>query len=241
MTSIPPHTFIVMPAYNAVELLPGVVRRIPSDVWEAVEAVIVVDDGSVDETAAVVERLMTDFPKVELLRHATNRGYGGAQKTGYARARERNARAVALLHSDGQYPPELLADMLEPLCRGFHVVGGSRTKYGKMREGGMSFARYWGTLLLNRLENLVFRQNLTIYHSGYRAYSREALEKIPFTRYSNTFNFDSEMLVGALRARLPIAEVPIPTVHGPGYSSLSPIPYGLSVLHTLLRYLFRRI
>jgi hypothetical protein len=110
-----------------------------------------------------------------------------------------------------------------------------------MRAGGMSPTRYWGTLLLTALENRVLRQKLTIYHSGYRAYSREALEKIPFPRYSDTFNFDSEMLIGAIRARLRIAEVPIPTVHGPGYSSLAPIPYGLSVLGTLAKYLLRRI
>jgi glycosyltransferase involved in cell wall biosynthesis len=241
MSATPPRPLIFMPAYNAAGRLPGVVRRIPADVWEAVDGLVVVDDGSADATADAVKALMAEFPKIELVRHAANRGYGGAQKTGYRRALELGAAAVVMLHSDGQYPPELLPAMLAPLADGYDVVGGSRSKYGGMRQGGMSLARYWGTILLTALENLVFRQHLTIYHSGYRAYSRAALERIPFERYSDTFNFDSEMLVGAFRARLPIAEVPIPTIHGAGYSSLSPIPYGLSVLRTLARYLLGRI
>jgi glycosyltransferase involved in cell wall biosynthesis len=241
MSSFPLHTYIVMPAFNASQLMPGVVRRIPSDVWEQVDGLLIVDDGSSDGTSVVAQALKADFPKIEVLRHPANRGYGGAQKTGYQRALDLGAEALVMLHSDGQYPPELLADMAAPMTNGYHVVGGSRMKYGDMREGGMSFSRYWGTILLTGLENLVFRQNLTIYHSGYKAYSREALLQIPFHSYSETFNFDSEMLVGAIRARLPIAEVPIPTVHGQGYGSLSPISYGFSVLHTLLRYLLGRI
>jgi glycosyltransferase involved in cell wall biosynthesis len=230
-----------MPAYNAARLMPSVIRRVPADVWDQVEGLLIVDDGSSDGTSQIAEELKVEFPKITVLRHPVNRGYGGAQKTGYARALELGATAVVMLHSDGQYPPELLADMAAPMVNGYHVVGGSRMKYGDMRKGGMSFSRYWGTIILTALENLVFRQNLTIYHSGYKAYSATALTKIPYLGYSETFNFDSEMLVGAIRAKLPIAEVPIPTVHGQGYSSLSPISYGFSVLHTLLRYMLGRI
>jgi glycosyltransferase involved in cell wall biosynthesis len=225
-----------MPAYNTAGLMPSVIRQIPHDVWEAVDGLLVVDNGSTDDTSAVAEALAVELPKISVLRNPVNRGYGGAQKAGYRRALDLGAQAVVMLHSDGQYPPELLSDMAAPLAAGFHVVGGSRIKYGDMRDGGMSSARYWGTIVLTALENWVFKQSLTTYHSGYKAYSREALTQIPFERYSNEFNFDSEMLVGAVRARLPIAEVPIPTLHGRGYSSLSPIPYGFSVLHTLLRY-----
>ncbi|MBN1433346.1 hypothetical protein JW921_01210, partial [Candidatus Fermentibacterales bacterium] len=108
-------------------------------------------------------------------------------------------------------------------------------------EGGMSLCRYCGTMALNRLENLVFRTRLSSWHSGYKSYSRRALEAIPFQRYSNSFNFDSEMLVGAVRKGLRIVEIPIPTIHGEGYSSLEPVPYGLSVLRTIARYILGRI
>src|SRR5438093_12882283 len=104
MSRILPNAYIVMPAYNADALLPGVVREIPATVWEAIAGLIVVDDGSSDSTARTVKSLTSEFPKIELLRHAVNRGYGGAQKTGYGRALQLGARAVVMLHSDGQYP-----------------------------------------------------------------------------------------------------------------------------------------
>ena len=231
-----------MPAYNAEELLEGVVRSIPDQCLQAIDTLLVVDDGSTDSTAKLVERLSDEFPKIRLASHDANRGYGGAQKTAFDWALEKGMDAAVMLHSDGQYPPDLLLEMLRPMERnGVHVVGGSRILYGDMRDGGMSLSRYWGTIALNGLENLVFRQKLTSYHSGYKAYSRKAMESIPYHDYSDTFNFDSEMLVGAIRAGLGIDEVPIPTIHGQGYSSLKPIPYGLSVLRTVLRYLLRRI
>jgi len=234
-------TICYMPAYNAARLLEGVVRAIPEEVWPSLSTLLVVDDGSTDGTAGLVESLSGEFPRIVLLKHSVNSGYGAAQKTAFDWARRNGCTAVVMLHSDGQYPPALLGDMIAPLSRGADVVGGSRTLYGDMRRGGMSPARYYGTIWLNALENAVLGQKLTSYHSGYKAYSARALESIPYAKYSNTFNFDSEMLVGAVRARLSIAEVPIPTIHGKGYSSLRPIPYGLSVLRTLVRYMTGRI
>jgi hypothetical protein len=131
--------------------------------------------------------------------------------------------------------------MLTPFEKNIDVVGGSRILYGDMRRGGMSMTRYYGTVWLNALENFVFKRKLTSYHSGYKAYSRKALEEIPYRSYSNTFNFDSEMLVGAIRKGLSIKEIPIPTIHGEGFSSLKPVPYGISVLHTVIKYIFGRI
>lgn len=230
-----------MPAYNAEKLIEPVIRGIPEEAWDVIETLLVVNDGSTDGTAELVERLALEYPKTELIHHRENRGYGAVQKTAFDRILKDGADVAVMLHSDGQYPPDRLVAMLEPFEDGADVVGGSRTLYGDMRKGGMSIPRYYGTIWLNALENLVFRQKLTVYHSGYKAYSRIALEQIPYCDYSNTFNFDSEMLVGAIRAKLPIAEVPIPTIHGEGYSSLKPIPYGLSVLRTLVRYLLGRI
>lgn len=230
-----------MPAYNAELLMEKVIRDIPSETMEILNTVLVIDDGSSDGTADVANRLEKEFPKISLIQHHVNRGYGGVQKTAFDWTLENNCIIAVMLHSDGQYPPEYLKPMLFPFETGADVVGGSRILYGDMRRGGMSRTRYYGTIWLNVLENLVFRQKLTSYHSGYKAYSRNALEKIPYRSYSNTFNFDSEMLVGAIRAGLDIEEVPIPTIHGEGFSSLKPVPYGLSVLRTLVRYIFGKI
>jgi glycosyltransferase involved in cell wall biosynthesis len=230
-----------MPAYNAERFMEGVIRAIPPSAWDSFETLLIVNDGSKDGTATLARSLMDSFPKIRLVEHQENRGYGEAQKTAFDWALENGADSVVMLHSDGQYPPDLLLGMLAPLENGADVVGGSRTKHGDMRHGGMSQARYWGTVILNWVENRVFRADLTSYHSGYKAYSRKALEKIPYRKYSSTFNFDSEMLVGAIRAKLLVEEVPIPTIHGEGYSSLKPIPYGMSVLHTLWRFITKKI
>lgn len=208
---------------------------------EYLNTVLVIDDGSSDGTANLTSRLQKEFPKIFLIQHPENRGYGAVQKTAFDWILEHNSDIAVMLHSDGQYPPEYLKPMLIPFKKSADVVGGSRILYGDMRWGGMSRTRYYGTMWLNALENLIFRQKLTSYHSGYKAYSRKALEQIPYESYSNTFNFDSEMLVGAIRAELSIEEIPIPTIHGAGFSSLKPVPYGLSVLHTLVRYIFGRI
>lgn len=230
-----------MPAYNTGRFIEGVIRNIPAEAWDAINTLLVVDDGSTDNTAETAAGLSAVFPSIQVISHGGNRGYGAAQKTAFDWAVGRRSNGVVMLHSDGQYPPDFLLRMIAPLREGADVVGGSRTMYGDMRKGGMSQARYWGTVILNGLENFVFRARLTSYHSGYKAYSLRALERIPYHRYSDTFNFDSEMLVGAIRHRLRVIEVPIPTLHGQGYSSLKPIPYGFSVLHTICKFLVRRI
>lgn len=230
-----------MPAYNAERLMESVVRNIPEEAWKKIETLLIVNDGSVDATGELAEKLSEEFPQIRVVSHSENRGYGEAQKTAFDWALKNGADTVVMLHSDGQYPPDFLIRMIEPLENGAHVVGGSRTKYGDMRHGGMGQARYWGTVCLNWVENVVFRANLTSYHSGYKAYSITALRSIPYSKYSSTFNFDSEMLVGAIRANLRIDEVPIPTIHGEGYSSLKPVPYGISVLRTLFRFVSKKI
>jgi len=230
-----------VPAYNARDLMEEVIRGIPQDAMEALHRILIIDDGSTDGTRELADGLASEFPSILPISHERNMGYGAVQKTAFRWLLQNGGDVAVMLHSDGQYPPEYLLPMLAPFEKGADVVGGSRILFGDMRDGGMSRTRYWGTICLNGLENLVFRQKLTSYHSGYKAYSARALKEIPFQEYSDTFNFDSEMLVGAIRAGLTIREVPIPTIHGEGFSSLKPVPYGLSVLRTVVRYIFRRI
>ncbi|MCK5132819.1 MAG: glycosyltransferase family 2 protein [Candidatus Sabulitectum sp.] len=230
-----------MPAYNAEKLMESVIRNIPSGAWDKLETLLIVNDGSSDTTGDLGRSLSKEFTKIVVVDHPENRGYGEAQKTAFDWAKKNGADSIVMLHSDGQYPPEFLLKMIAPLESGADVVGGSRTMHGDMRNGGMSQIRYWGTVILNWVENTIFRANLSSYHSGYKAYGRKALEQIPYCKYSRTFNFDSEMLVGAIRAGLNVVEIPIPTIHGEGYSSLKPIPYGFSVLHTLWRFITKKI
>jgi len=230
-----------MPAYNTELLMEKVIRDIPSETMEDLDTLLIIDDGSSDGTAQVARMLRDEFPKISLLQHSRNRGYGAAQKTAFDWILEHQGDIAVMLHSDGQYPPQYLVPMHVPFDKNAAVVCGSRVLYGDMRKGGMSRVRYYGTMWLNSLENLIFRQKLTSYHSGYKAYSRRALDTISYNSYSDAFNFDSEMLAGAIRTGTNIEEVPIPTIHGAGFSSLKPVPYGISVLHTLVRYIFGRI
>ncbi len=232
---------IVMPAYNAEKTIENVFKRIPKDAYVKISEFIVVNDGSSDNTEKVLEQLKKKYEKIRLVNHEKNKGYGGAQKTGYREALKEDADLVVLLHSDGQYAPELLLEMIKPIEESkADVVAGSRFLGGEMKKN-MPLMRYYGNRFLTKLENFVFRMNITTYHSGYKAYSKEALEKIPFEKYSNNFWFDSEMMIGAKRNNLHIVEIPIPTRYAKEKSYLNPIPYGIGVLGVIFRYLIGKI
>ena len=228
---------VIIPAYNAETTLESVFERIPKGAFKRIKRFIIVNDGSKDKTKLIVKKLMKRYP-ITLINHTNNRGYGGAQKTAYDEAKRIGADITVMLHADGQYAPELLLSMIEPIEKGkCDVVGGSRILGGEALSGGMPIMRYIGNRFLTWLENLVFRMRITEFHSGYKAYSRHALELIPYRKYSNTFYFDSEMLIGAKRNYLKIVEIPIPTRHAGEKSYLNPIKYGLGVLKVIFRYL----
>ena len=232
---------VVMPAYNAGKTLCEVFERIPNYAYKMVSEIIIVNDGSQDHTERLVSSfLMKKYPKIKLINHEMNKGYGAAQKTGYKEALKDGAEAVVLLHSDGQYAPELLLEMTVPIYNGADVVGGSRLLGGEMKKN-MPLIRYYGNRFLTKLENIIFNMNITTYHCGYKAYSRKALEKIPFEKYSDNFWFDSEMMIGAKRNNLQIVEIPIPTRYAEEKSYLNPIPYGIGVLGVIIKYLTREI
>lgn len=234
---MPDSLLIAIPAYNAALTLERLVGRIPRDSAGAPTRYAAVDDGSSDDTAQVLERLQSELPSLVILRHPKNRGYGGAVKTLLTHALETGVDIAAIVHADGQYAPEKLPELSEPLRRGeADLVQGSRMLGGGALAGGMPFYKYAANRLLTAVENRAFGMRLAEFHSGYMLYSRKSLESIPFARLSDSFDFDLEMLVCARILGLRIAEVAIPTRYADEVSHLKPVSYGLDVLAVVRRY-----
>jgi len=148
------------------------------------------------------------------------------------------AEAFAIVHSDGQYAPEVVMDLLKPILEGqSHIVQGSRMIAGGAREGGMPLVRYLPNRSLTFMENIVFGTHMAEFHSGYMLYSRTLLESAPFEKLQNNYNFDAEMIVLAHLLGHECAQLPIPTRYDDEVSSLKPIPYGINVLKMMARHL----
>lgn len=231
--------FIV--AYNALTTLSKVLKRITPDVWRNVEQVAVFDDASPDETyeLAVGIQAMTNLPKLRVLKHPRNLGYGGNQKAGYGYFIEQGFDIVVLLHGDGQYAPELLSHMYAPLVRGdADAVFGSRMmkNFGGPLKGGMPLYKYIGNRLLTAFENRALGLNLTEFHSGYRAYNLHALSQIQLDNLTNDFHFDTEIIIKLHHQNFRILEVPIPTFYGNEICYVNGLKYAKAILRALYRY-----
>lgn len=229
--------FIVMPAYNAGRTIERVFERIPETVRQRITRYVVVDDGSKDDTWEAILRLQKQFPNLDPLRHPANRGYGAAEKTLLQHAVKEGAGIVILLHSDGQYSPEVIPAMLQPFDRGqADLVMGSRMLGGGALKGGMPLYKYVANKSLTALENLAFGLRMAEYHSGFLVYNRKLLEAVPFEKLSDSFDFDLEMVVMAKIKGLRIREVAIPTIYADEESHLNPIKYGFNVLRVIRDY-----
>jgi len=232
---------IVVVAYNAVTTLTPVLKRIPQDVWENVEEVVVFDDHSKDDTYAlgVGFKAITGIEKLTVLRNQTNLGYGGNQKNGYRYLIDKGFDIAVLLHGDGQYAPEVLADMYAPLVAGeCHAVFGSRMmkEYGGPRKGGMPLYKLVGNKILTYLENRSLGMHLTEFHSGYRAYRLDALRQIDFTHMTNAFHFDTEIIIKLNHQGFQIKEVPIPTFYADEICYVNGLGYARDILRSVKRY-----
>jgi glycosyltransferase involved in cell wall biosynthesis len=223
---------VVMPAYNAAQTLELTWRDIPPK-W--VSKVILVDDASRDATVEVAKEL-----PLEVIKHHRNVGYGGNQKTCYSAALRDGADVVVMLHPDGQYDPRLLPSLVRPILRGeADMVLGSRfLDPGGARAGGMPLYKYLSNRFLTTVESAVLGQHFSELHTGYRAYSREFLETIPYLRNANDFVFDTQVIAQAMHWHQRIIEVPVATKYFPEASSASvwqSIVYGLKTLLTMGR------
>lgn len=228
----------VLPAYNAEKTLGRTVADIPKD-W--VDEIILVDDVSTDNTVAVAEKL-----GLVIFRHEKNKGYGGNQKTCYRKALERGADAVVMVHPDFQYDPSFIPELIAPILEGrVDIVFGSRMLIRrKALEGGMPYWKFFPNIGLTKFANLLLGLHLSEYHSGFRAYSKEFLNSVPFELNSDNFVFDTEIIIQCAAGRFRIGEVPITTRYFDEASSIGffkSIQYGLHILKALLLYRLHRL
>ena len=223
---------VVMPAYNAALTLHQTYNEVMAH--GIVDLVILVDDASKDETVAMAKSL----PHVQVEVHQRNLGYGGNQKTCYRLALEAGADIVIMIHPDYQYTPALIPAMASLVASGLYpCVLASRILGGGALRGGMPWWKYVSNRFLTLVENLLLGAKLSEYHTGYRAFSRALLERLPLEKNSNDFIFDNQVLVQIIRLGYPIGEVTCPTKYFPDASSIgfgASLRYGLGCIATAL-------
>lgn len=225
-------------AFNAERHIQRTLERIPEEVWRQVEVVYLIDDCSTDET---VEQALAGNrwgDKLVILRNPVNRRYGGNQKVGYQYAIDRGLDAVVMLHGDGQYAPEHLSRMMEPLLRNeADVVLGSRMmqKAGAL-AGGMPKYKFLGNIVLTRIENAITGMRLSEFHSGYRAYRTSLLASIPFWENSDEWHFDTQILLQAHEVGGRIHEIPMPTYYGDEVCHVNGMAYAMNCIATAIGY-----
>lgn len=236
---------VLIVAYNAENTLRDVLDRIPPSFRPRVTKILVSDDASRDGTYLVgtgYAALNPDSP-LTVVRQPENLGYGGNQKACYQWAIEHQLDIVVLLHGDGQYAPELLPDIVEHLDDGSaDMVMGSRMMTKRdARRGGMPLYKFVGNIILTRVQNAVMRVNLSEWHSGYRAFSVDALRSVPFQRNSNGFDFDSQIIIQFIDAGKRIVEIPIPTYYGDEISHVNGLKYARQIVGHVLRYRMQKM
>ncbi len=229
---------VVLPAYNAEMTLEQTYQEIPFDI---VDEVVLVDDKSRDRTAELARRIGIRH----IIIHDQNKGYGGNQKTCYNKALELGGDIVIMLHPDYQYTPRLIHSMAFLIANDVYpVVLGSRILGNGALKGGMPWIKYISNRFLTFVQNLLVGQKLSEYHTGYRAFSREVLEKVNYNANSDNFVFDNQMLSQIIFAGFPIAEISCPTKYFKEASSINlrnSTIYAFGVLKTSLVHFFNRI
>ena len=238
-TVLQPRIGVLVVAYNAESTLAAVLDRIPHEFRPRITEILVCDDHSVDDTYLVGlgYKETSDLP-ITVIRHPVNLGYGGNQKEGYRIARQHGLDIVVLLHADGQYAPECIAALVEPLVRGeADAVFGSRMMVrGDARKGGMPLYKYVGNRVLTTFQNAVLRTHLSEFHSGYRAYSVAALSELGLEENSDGFDFDTQIILQLLEHGRRITEVPIPTYYGDEICYVNGMKYAGEVARHVVRY-----
>tara|TARA_E500000331_G_scaffold316079_1_gene326504 strand:+ start:233 stop:982 length:750 start_codon:yes stop_codon:yes gene_type:complete len=229
---------VVMPAYNAAKTLGLTYAELS---FEIVDEIILVDDGSTDQTVEVAHSIGVHH----IIQHNENRGYGANQKTCYDKALELEADIIVMLHPDYQYTPKLIPAMCFVIAQDLYPVVLASRMLGKgARRGGMPRYKLACNRILTRLQNILLGQNLSEYHTGYRAFSRRALEDTDYHRNSDDFVFDNEILTQFIHQGYEIGEITCPTSYFPEASSISlrrSIIYGIGVVLTAVKFRLHRM
>jgi len=228
---------VVMPAYNAEQTLEQTYKEIPFDI---VDDVILVDDCSEDSTINIAKKLGIKH----IIKHESNKGYGGNQKTCYKKALELNADIIIMLHPDYQYTPKLIPSMAYLIANDLYLVAlGCRILGRGAKKGRMPLYKYISNRFLTTFENILTGQKLGEYHTGYRAYSAEVLKAVNYNKCSDNFIFDNEIVAQFFNKGFDIAEITCPTNYFKEASSISfknSVVYGLGVVRVSIRYFLHR-
>lgn len=224
---------VVLPAYNAAKTLEKTYNEIPFNI---VDEVVLVDDDSKDDTIEIARKLGI----LHIIKHESNKGYGGNQKSCYDKALQLGADIVIMLHPDYQYTPKLIEAMSNIIANDLYpVVLGSRILGGGALKGGMPVYKYFFNRCLTFVQNVIANEKLSEYHTGYRAFSAEVLKQIPYHSNSDDFVFDNQMLMQVFYSGYSICEVSCPTKYFPEASSINfsrSCCYGFGVLRTSIQY-----
>jgi 2-polyprenyl-3-methyl-5-hydroxy-6-metoxy-1,4-benzoquinol methylase len=232
---------ILIVTHNAVTTFHKVLKRITREVWNNIDEVALFDDASLDDTyeLAVGLKAVHDLHKLQIIRHPQHIGYGGNQKAGYKYFLDKQVDVVVLLNGDGKYAPEILSHVYHPIVEGTaDAVLGSRMMktYGGPLNGNMPAHKYFGNRVLTAVANRTLNMALSEYHSGYRAYSMQALKNIAFTHMTDDFHFDTEIIIKLHHQHYRIAEVAIPTYDSADLQNLRGAAYAWNIVKTLRRY-----
>ena len=227
---------VVLPAYNAALTLEQTYQEIPFDL---VDEVILCDDASRDHTVATAEKIGIRH----IIRHEKNKGYGGNQKAGYTYAINHGWDVVVLLHGDGQYAPEIMGDIIDPIVNGdADAVFGSRMMHrGEARKGGMPMYKYVGNKVLTTFQNRLAGLRLSEWHSGYRAYRLDRLGLASLREMSDVFDFDTEIILHLAKHKLRISEIAIPTFYGDEKCHVNGLRYAADVVVDVVRFRARGV
>ncbi len=230
---------ILVVAYNAESTIRDTISRIPKNYVNSIHEVLISDDKSVDSTSSVAHELKnyTNLP-LKVITQPLNLGYGGNQKFGYFWAMENKWDVVVLLHADGQYAPEFIEELIQPIVNeNCDVVFGSRMIDKKRAlQGGMPIYKWIGNQVLTKVQNALTNQTFSEWHTGYRAYRVSRLRQIPLNKLDNGFRFDTQIILELIKTGAKFREIPIPTFYGDEVSHVNGLKYAREIIWDTVRY-----
>jgi glycosyltransferase involved in cell wall biosynthesis len=230
---------VLVVAYNAESTIETTLNRIPTDFINKIDSILISDDNSRDLTSErASEFAKTSNLPIHVISQPINLGYGGNQKFGYSWAIQNKWDIVVLLHADGQYAPEFLPQIINPLMenRADAVFGSRMLNKRDALIGGMPKYKWIGNQILTSIQNKLTKQNFSEWHSGYRAYKVESLKKLNLGDLSNGFRFDTQIILELLATNQRITEIPIPTFYGDEVSHVNGIEYAREIIWDTLRH-----